>query len=316
MWCAALGTTAAAGATASATGQIHGTVVEHTAPAHPVARQRVSLQIVERGSESTRDTTTDSQGRFTFPGLPLGGVRVFLVQVQYGGVPYTSRIELTAAAPVREVPVIVFESTEDRTAVHGTVAFGVVELLQRGVRISVIQRLQNETDRAVVVTDADPLAFPLPEVSPQPLGNEPVEFVGGWRDPQVAHGTITDAIPVLPGAMEVAYDVGFAPRTASATLRWMFPYGATDVELLVAADQGIGVSGNDLHAVGVVSERGRHYARWAGGPVGPGAAVSIRLSGLPVFEDRWPEFAAGVLAVVLVCGLVVALRRQPVTVRR
>jgi hypothetical protein len=106
---------------------------------------------------------------------------------------------------VRDVQLPVFEPTEARLAVHGTVAFAVVEPLQRGFRVSIIQRLQNATQRTVVVTSEDPLVFPLPEVSPPPLGPELVEFVGGWRDPQVTHGTITDAIPVLPGTMDVAY---------------------------------------------------------------------------------------------------------------
>jgi len=318
LWWAAFGPIAAASAAATAgtgtAGEIRGTVFVRSFPAHPVAGQRVRLEIVERGSTSTRDTTADPQGRFTFAGLPLGGLRVFLVQVDYRGVPYTRRVELTPAAPTSDVPFAVFESTEDRAAVHGTIAFGVLEPLQRGLRVSIIQRLENDTDRAVVVTEEDPLVFPLPDVSPSPRGTEPIEFVGGWHNPQAVRGAITDAIPVLPGVMEVAYAFGFEPRATSATLRWRFPYGATDVELLVAADRGIGVSGSDLHAAGAVTERGQRYARWSGGPVNPGAAVSVRLDGLPVFADHWPEIVAGVFALALACGLAAALRRTPAPV--
>ncbi len=39
--------------------------------------------------------------------------------------------------------------------------------------------------------------------------------------------------------------------------------------------------------------------------------MSVRLDGLPVSVDRWPEIAAGGLALVLACGLAVALRRGP-----
>jgi len=291
------------------TGEIRGIVLDQTPPAHPAAGQRLRLEIVEQGSTSARATTTDPRGRFAFSGLPLGGLRVFLVQVQYGGVPYTVRAVLTSAFPVRDVRLSVFEPSENRLAVRGAVAFAVVEPLQRGLRVSVIQRLQNETDRAVVVTDEDPLVFPLPLVSPLPLGPEPVQFVDGWHNPQVAHGTITDAIPVLPGAMEVAYAVEFEPRTRTATLRWLLPYGATNVELLV--DQSFRASGIGMQALGVVTEGGRRYARWSGGPIRPGASMSVRLDGLPVSEDRWPEIVAGTLALVLACGLAAALRRRP-----
>ncbi|HYM90041.1 MAG TPA: hypothetical protein VEW91_00225 [bacterium] len=201
-------------------------------------------------------------------------------------------------------------STDDRPSVRGTIAFAIVEPVQRGLRVSIIQRLTNATDRALEVTDEDPLVFPLPVVSPPPRGPEPVDFVGGWRKPHVAHGVITDAISMLSGAAEVAYAVGFEPRSRRATLRWVLPYGATDVEVLVA-DQGIRVSSAGMHAVGMVTERGRRYARWSGGPVRPGEAVSVRLDGLPVSEDRWPEIAAGMLALALAYGLAAALRRRP-----
>ncbi|HLW61146.1 MAG TPA: hypothetical protein VKV57_14670 [bacterium] len=311
--CAALGTSIgafdAAAAATSATGEIRGVVLDDTPPVHPVAGQRVNLEIVERGSTSTRGTTTDPKGRFAFSSLPLGGIRVFLVQVQYGGVSYTARAALTPAVPARDVQLSVFESTEDRTALHGTIAFAVVEPLQRGLRVSVIQRLQNATDRAIVATDADPLVFPLPQVSPLPLGPEPVEFVGGWRDPQVARGTITDATPVLPGTMEVAYTFRFEPRTRTATLRWLLPYGATDVELLV--DHSIRASGIGVRANGSITERGRPYIRLSGGPVRAGTAVSVRLDGLLVSRDLWPEIVAGMLALTLAYGLAAALRRRP-----
>ena len=292
------------------TGEIRGTVLDQTPPAHPVAEQRVRLEIVERGSTATRDTTTDPRGRFSFPRLPLGGIRAFLVQVQYGGIPYTVRAVLTPAVPVRAVQLSVFEPTNDRSTVRGTLAFAVVEPGRGTLRVSVIQRLENATDRAVVVTSEDPLVFPLPLVSPIPRGPQPVEFVGGWHDPQITHGAIADTIPVLPGTMQVAYSVGFAPRSRTATLSWVLPYGATDVEVLVE-DRGIRVFDAPLRANGTVTERGRRYTRWSGGPVRPGGTVSARLDGVPVLsEDHWAEIAAGILALVLACGLAAGLCRR------
>jgi hypothetical protein len=158
----------------------------------------------------------------------------------------------------------------------------------------------------VLITDDDPLVFPLPLVSPVPLAAEPVQFVGGWRNPHVTDNTITDAIPVLPGATEVAYAFGVEPRARTATLRWVLPYGASTVELL--SDPTIRVSGTALHADVVVTERGRRYARWSAGPMAPEEALLVRLDGLPVSTDRWPEIASGLLALALASGLAVALR--------
>lgn len=299
----------AAGAETGLIGEIRGSVTDQTAPAHPVAGQPVRLEIVEPATNSTRVTTTDPEGRFAFTGLPVGGTRVFLVQVEYGGVPYTARIVLTPAAPVRDVPLSVFVATTDRAVVRGTVAFAVFELVHDALRVSVIQRLENATDQAVAVTNEDPLVFPLPQVSPVPRAAAPVEFVDGWREPHVGNNAITDAIPVPPGATQVAYAFGVEPRARAATLRWEFPYGATDVELL--ADPSIQVSGESLHDSGIVTERGRRFARWSGDPVPAGGELSMRIDGLPVYVDRWPGIAAGGLALALACGLVLAARRGP-----
>jgi hypothetical protein len=288
-------------------GEIRGRVVDQTPPAHPVAEHPVRLEIVEPAVNSTRSTTTDPQGRFVFSGLPVGGTRIFLVDVDYGGVPYVTRVTLTDAAPIGEVPVSVFVATTDRSAVRGTVAFAVFELVRGALRVSIVERLDNETDQAVAVTNADPLVFPLPLVSPTPRAAAPVEFVGGWRDPHVKDNTITDTMPVLPGVTQVAYAFGVAARGPAVTLRWDLPYGATDVELL--SDPSLRISGPDLHANGIVTERGQRYARWSGGAVPANGSVSVRVEGLPVAVDRWPWIAAGGLALVLAGGLAVALRR-------
>src|SRR2546429_221612 len=67
------------------------------------------------------------------------------------------------------------------------------------LRVSVVQRLENPTDRTIVSSPRDPLVFPL---SP---GAQSVRFLSGWVDPRVDSGTITDAFPVTPGRTEVAY---------------------------------------------------------------------------------------------------------------
>jgi len=278
--------------------------MDRTPPARPLAGHPVRLAIVERGSTSERQLTTDAAGRFAFGGLPVGGVRVFLVRTQYGGVPYEARAALTAEAPSAAVDLSVYEPTRDRAAIRGTLALAVVETSRGALRISVIQRFENPTDRAVVVTDRDPLVFPLPRDAAA------IEFVGGWRDPRVANGAITDAIPVLPGAMEVGYAFGLEAAAPKRTLSWTFPYGATDVEILVA-DPAVRVRGSSLRAAGTITEAKRSFARWSGGPVPPGGQLAVTLDGLRPAGDRWPAIAAGVLAALLAVGLAVALRRRP-----
>jgi hypothetical protein len=218
-------------------------------------------------------------------------------------------IVMAAVVKAGANPVVTVRGAGDPLVVTGTVAFMVVEPAQGSLRLSVIQRLTTAPGHVVLRTERDRLVFPLPEVAPPPRHSEPVDFVSGWRRPRVVNGVITDAAPPLSGA-EVAYALVFQLRGTTATLRWILPYGATDVELLVP-ERGVRASGIGLRDRGVVIERGRRYVRWSGGPVAPGEAVSVRLNGLPVPDGRWPEIAAGVLAVALAGGLVAALRHRP-----
>jgi len=285
-------------------GRIVGVVVDRTRPAHPVAHWPVTLEIVERGATAQRRTVTDGAGRFVFTSLAVGGIRVFVVRVQYAGVPYQSRVALTASVPARSVPISVYEPTHDRAVIRGAALFAVVETARGTLRVSVVERLENATDRTLAVTQADPLVFPIPS------GAEAVEYIGGWHDPRIAGGAIADTISVLPGATQVAYAFGLAVRTPRLGITWALPYGAADVEILVT-DPKVRVSSPGFHRAADVSAAGRRLARWSGGPVAPGADLTVGLDGVPVSRDVWPGVAAAVLGILLAAGLTFALVRRP-----
>lgn len=300
---AGLGLAASArGGQAPGGGQIRGRVIDRTAPAHPLAGQVVRLAIVERGSSAERRAASDARGRFAFTGLPVGGIRVFLLRTDYRGVPYESdRIALTASEPARAVDLAVYDPAPDRSAVRVPLVFGVVEIAPGGVRVSVIERYENPTDRAIPATGQDPLTVPLP------AGAEAVTPLAGWRDPRVAGGRIADALPILPGTLQVAYTYRL-PARRELRVPWRLPDGAQDVEVLVAP--GAGVAGEGLRRAGTVTEAGRRYQRWSGGPVRPGGQVAVRLRGVPPAEGAWPGAVAAALALVLGGGLAHALRRE------
>ncbi|HEV2439092.1 MAG TPA: hypothetical protein VGX97_03435 [bacterium] len=309
----ALGGPAAAGAApqsgGEAPGTIRGRVIDRTAPAHTVAGQPVRLQIVERGTSSERETRTDAAGAFAFAGLPVGGLRIFLVSTRYQGVPYEGgqRILLTQETPVRDVPLAVYDAGADRRVLRGTLLFAVVDVVPGALRVTTVEQVHNATDRAVVATAADPLAFPLPR------GAIAVQALDGWRDPHTEDGRITDARAIPPGATQVTYAYQERPRGAAA-LTWAPPFGAARVEILVA-DAHLHVSGDALHAGSPVTASGRRYTHWSGGPVAAGETVALRIGGLPAGDDRWPGLLAAALAVVLGIGLAAALRRPPGAVR-
>jgi len=289
---------------APADGWIQGRIIDGTRPRHPVAHQRVTLTMIERGASSAQDAATDARGVVRFTGLPVGGIRVFVLSTDYRGVRYTSdRVVLADPTPARPVDLVVYEPSPDRSAVLAPVAFAAVDVAAGAVRVSVIQRFLNPTDRAVVGSAEAPWAFPLPP------GAESVSYLAGWQHPQTAGGRITDVFPLLPGTSEVAYSYQLVTRTSALALPWSLPYGATDVEMLVP-DAGVDVAVDGLRALGTVAgPRGKRYQRWSGGPIAPGGEVVLRLRGVPRGADAWPGAVAGGLALTLGAGLVAALRR-------
>jgi len=306
-WCVGTGAVLAASlsgvAAAAPDGRIQGRVIERSAPPHPLVNQVVRLTLIERGASSERQTRTDRLGAFVFTGLPIGGIRVFVVSTEYRSVRYESdRVTLSPSAPARSVDLAAYATSLDRSVLRAPVAFAAVDIARGGVRASVIQRFENPTDRTVIISPQDPFVFPLPP------GAGSVLFLAGWRDPRIAGGRITDSFPVLPGATTVAYSYVIETRRPEVSLPWMLPHGAGDVEVLVV-DVGVEVAGEGLRPLGTVTGPTGRYVRWSGGPVGPGGQVVVRLQGLPPAQARWPGLVAAAMAVTLGTALAMALRR-------
>ena len=286
-----------------AAGVIRGQVVDRTAPAHPVVGQPVRLQIVERGTSSERQTRTGPDGRFVFTGLPVGGLRVFLVSTEYQGAAYegAQRVVLTPSAPARDVPLTVYDAAANRRVLRGTLLFAVVDIVPGALRVTTVEQVENPTDRTVVVAPDDPLRFPLAR------GALAVTPLDGWRDPHVDEGHITDTRPFAPGVAQLTYAYQTRPAAGRVPLAWLLPFGAARVEILIA-DAHVAVTAGGLRSAGPVTASGRRYTRWSGGPVAPGGTVALGLAGLPAGGDRWPGVVAVALAVLLAGGLARALR--------
>lgn len=284
-------------------GRIQGRVLDRTAPPHAVAGQIVRLTILERGASSDQEARSGPSGAFEFTGLPVGGIRVFLLSTQYRGVRYTSdKIVLAPQAPVRAVELPVYDSSSNRRAVRGTLALAVVDVAQGAVRVSVVQGFLNPTDRAVTASSEDPIVFPLPGDA------EHVQTLTGWHDPRAGNGRIADTFPLLPGSTQVAYAYELKTSGSQLRLPWLLPYGASDLEVLVP-DAGVSVEAMGLSAAGTVTGPRARYMRWRGQSVPPGAEVVMLLGGLPPGRDPWPAAVAAGLAAVLFGGLALTVRR-------
>ena len=284
-------------------GRIHGRVLDHTAPSHVVAGQIVHLTIVERGASSDQEATSGPSGAFEFTGLPVGGIRVFLLSTQYRGVRYVSdRIVLAPQAPARAVELAVYDSSSSRHAVRGTLALAVVDVAKGAVRVSVVQGFLNPTDRTVTLPTDDPMVFPLPAEA------EHVQTLAGWRDPRAGKGRIADTFPLLPGSTQVAY--AYEIKTSGPRLRlpWLLPYGASDLQVLVP-ETGVSFAAEGLNARGTVTGPRARYTRWSGQSVRPGAEVVMDFGGLPAGRDPWPAAVAAGLALALFGSLALTLRR-------
>lgn len=188
-----------------------------------------------------------------------------------------------------------------------TVALLVAEPDGAAIRLNIVQQVELRLGHAPAGNDPVRLAFPIPSIAPSAGDTPPVEFVGGWRHPEVSRGVITDIGRPTAERTDLAYAVVLRPSADVATLRWTLPYGATDVEMLFA-ERGLRAQLPGMHDRGTVTEHGRRYRRWSAGSVAPGDSVSIRLDGRTTSDAPWPAAAAAAMAAVLAGGLIAALR--------
>ncbi len=307
-------------------GVISGQVLNGTAGQASPAGLPVVLRVFDQFSLAREITVTTSvSGSFAFEDLNTEPGWVYVAGLEYGGVPYsTDIITLTAGSPVREAPVMVYETGRDAAAIAVERLHWFVEFDEDQLLVAELYFWSNDGD--TVYVGAQPgavLTYTLP-AGVQNLTIDGAEI--GGRFQATADGLV-DTLPLPPGQgsrqMLLRYTVPYEDG-GSLTLARTLPVLVRNLNVLVAdAGQQMQVPGLQNNPPRQVE--GASYLNYSGNQLAAGQPVALELSNLPAITDEAASAAATVTAnspwlgigLAVVGGLVMlgvvayALRRRP-----
>ncbi|HEY64628.1 MAG TPA: hypothetical protein G4O02_08655 [Caldilineae bacterium] len=224
--------------------------------------------------------TSDAEGRFRFEDVPAPAGRSFEVMATYRDVVYFSeRVEPEPGQMQLDLPVTVYETTTDTTAVRVEQLHILLDFSPERMHVVQIYVLSNTGDRAVVADGQEGLRFRLP------AGATEVSFRGDQDGTRFVReeGGFVDTAPVAPGT-----------GTLSTVVIYTIPYDE-GIELTVPVDYptmsagvlvpqvGVTLSGEGWDAGQEMNIQGRPYLLHSFGhvPLAPGDVVRFTITGRP-----------------------------------
>ncbi|MDR7418712.1 MAG: carboxypeptidase-like regulatory domain-containing protein [Armatimonadota bacterium] len=275
---------------APGSGVIRGTVRNATTGA-PVAGSPIQLVFIAgQSAEPAGTARSDAAGRFEFRQLPDGR---YLITARHQGVSYATHAVLSGGAA--EVTVRVYDAS---TLVPLRVSLlGMAVDVQRGfVRVNEVLHLQNPTTR----TFLGDVTVALPD------GARFIVYNDGFHQPRASGAAITDRLIVRPGGHQLAYTYSVR-GDGDVSLNRRLSWPVDRLELFVAAPAE--ARSPRLQALpSVVGDDGRTFTRASGRAVPPGELTMV-IAGVPPTRLWVAPAAAGLLAALLIAGLMVAISR-------
>jgi hypothetical protein len=304
-------------ALAQAGGRIEGQLVNGTAGASPPGALPVTVHIFkDRSRVGERTVQTDPSGHFVLDGLEAAAGYVYFPIVEYGGASYfPDRPVALDGADSKSVEIRVFEPTQTPDAI----AFDRTNLLVLNTSPTALLVMEmgavvNRSDRTYVGAageDGRPttLRFSLPrgatQVAPQ-AGLPPDDLVPTPDGFQTAN-------PVVPGRQELAfsYQLPYSSSTLDLAKRLEYPTGTFNLYL---PDTGLTAVSPHLTYQGTSELGGQRYQLYSAQGLPAGAAIAIRLGGLPAPDIPRPQqlglIVLGASAALLGGATAVAIRRR------
>ncbi len=300
-----------------AKGTVAGALSNGTAGGSIPAGQPVVLHVFDNFNETdTITSTVKSDGTFEFAGIDLTPDRALIVSARYNEVLYTSDVgAVTPDQPDYQLPITIFESTTDSSALSVERMHIVFEFSAGFVQVGELFVISNNSDQTFASETAGGLttAFPLPQGYTD-LGFQ--DGVLGDRYQQTADG-FADTAPVRPGPGSRQILVSFKlPYTDSLTFTQEISYPSAAVNILLP-DAGITLSGNGITDEGVQDVQGSGFHSYTISDLQAGDTITFDIKGKPSVATDTPGGQAstpnafdmrslliGILSLALVASIV------------
>lgn len=301
--------------TAAAQRVVEGVVVNGTVGADGASAGGQSVTLHRVGADGSRDLSAESDpdGAFRFefdydPDLAYG------VSVRYQDAVYGTDLDLSAGSP-DPVTLTVYESTSDDGVIRArsaSILLAAADPVDQTVAALEIVRLVNDTDTAYVPGEGvmELLRFGLPAgatgltLDTRLIGADFIQVDRGFA--------LLASVP--PGEYDVMFSYRFPYESDEFTLSKTYRYGADSLRAL-AAEEVMSIESAELGEPKTERIGERQYRILEAEGFTRGAAVSIRLSGLPAPDaaDRVGasldgirfEYAAPAALALLMAGLLI-----------
>lgn len=237
----------------------------------------------------TLTTTVGTDGRYAFDLSDVPPDLVYLVSVEYEGLSFSSDVaELSRGNATLDLPVTVYEQTNDPEAVRIDQVHFVFEFTGEQVQVSELYVFNNQETAVYVGESGDPdqgtVKFSLPpeaeNVSFQRAFQGVESFVPATEVIETEEGW-ADTVPLRPGRSNTSLVAVYTlPYDDGLTFSHDLHYNARNVSVILP-DAGVELEGERWTSQGSQEAMGGAFLSYARQDVPAGETLSLTLSGEP-----------------------------------
>lgn len=303
-------------ATVTITGQVTNGSAASTVP----ASLPLTLYIFDAQLNRQQQTgTTNADGSFTFPDIPLDLASTYAVTVTYRDRVFASdllrsdALSADAADGALTLPLTIYELTEDPDVIQITGLVAQVTVVGDSLQIVQVFNFTNSSDRTFTSSQTTSDGQPISVVISLPPG----AVIAGFPDDQNRYVvdqenfTVFDTIPVLPGAEHLVQMIYLIPYDGGAIIEQPLNYAVSGPVRLLLNPPDIRVTSAQLPQLGMETVGNTQYQNYGADlTLLPGDVLRYDLSGegLSAAENadrNAPVVSSGSLLPIVVGALIV-----------
>jgi mono/diheme cytochrome c family protein len=251
----------------------------------PAANLTVNLQGFDHSQNQTSGpqqvlsltATTASDGTYKFENVAMPENRIFLAEVEYGGIKYHSGFQAAAAntAQIALPALKLFESSNDLSLLKFTQIHIYTDFATAGtVQVLEILAFSNTSDKSVIIS-SDGTSLPFVKL---PDGAQNVGYQAGQDSAPFV--TADKGIAVVPTQTPYSIIAFFnLPYSNKLDLNQSFEFDAPSLILLVP--QGLNVNGQKLVNNGIQVIQNNNYQEFTANDLKAGETFDFSVSGQP-----------------------------------
>ena len=233
--------------------------------------------------------TVDDNGHYQFDLTEVPPNWIYLITVTYDGLQFTSAPEqISQAEPTLDLPVIVYEKSNNPTAIHIDQVHLILSFGQDTIEVNELYIINNLGTAVFVGESGDPAQGTVEFVLP--AGAQNVDFrrsFGSLESFTPAVEVIptdrgwADTLPLQPGPSSLSLLVSYQlPYRDGLTIAHPLPYRTNNITAIVP-EVGVRLSGDDWTAQGAEELPGGAYTSYSHAPTSAGEALALQLNGRP-----------------------------------